>query len=91
MGRNTGIQYKQIKTTHLYIQNILKKPGIVKSGDFLDCIDKDLPQGVWSVRFNDANTIAYVANNFWNGYHFYTVVAEGEFGGVYFGNGTTGS
>jgi radial spoke head protein 9 len=66
---------------------LLKKPGIVKSGDFLDCIDKDLPNGVWSVRYDDSNTIAYVANNFWSGYHFYSVVGEGEYGGTYFGNG----
>lgn len=66
---------------------LLKKPGIIKSGDFLDCIDKDLPNGVWSIRYNESNTIAYVANNYWNGYHFYSVVGEGEYGGVYFGNG----
>jgi len=66
---------------------LLKKPGIIKSGDFLDCIDKDLPAGVWSVRYDDSNRIAYVANNYWSGYNFYSVVGEGEFGGCYFGNG----
>ncbi len=66
---------------------LLKKPGIVKSGDFLDCIDKDLPNGVWSVRYDDSNTIAYVSNNFWNGYTSYCVVGDGEYGGAYFGNG----
>lgn len=25
---------------------LLKRPGIVKSGDFLDCIDKDYPKGL---------------------------------------------
>lgn len=66
---------------------LLKKPGIIKSGDFLDCIDKDLPVGVWSVRYDDSNRIAYVANNYWNGYNFYSVVGDGEYGGCYFGNG----
>jgi len=66
---------------------LLKKPGIIKSGDFLDCIEKDLPAGVWSVRYDDSNRIAYVANNYWSGYNFYSVVGEGEYGGCYFGNG----
>ena len=66
---------------------LLKKPGIIKSGDFLDCIDKDLPEGVWSVRYDDSNTISYVSNLYWNGYHFYSIVNDSEFGGCYFGNG----
>lgn len=66
---------------------LLKKPGIIKSGDFLDCIDKDLPNGVWSVKMDRSNTLSYVSNMYWPGYHFYTVVGSAEYGGCYFGNG----
>jgi len=30
---------------------LLKRPGIVKSDDFLDCIDKDEPKGTFHARF----------------------------------------
>lgn len=66
---------------------LLKKPGIIKSGDFLDCIDKDAPKGVWSVGIDNTGTMSYVRNMFWSGYSFYTAIDSSEFGGVYFGNG----
>jgi radial spoke head protein 9 len=66
---------------------LLKKPGIVKSGDFLDCIDKDLPSGIWTIKFDKSNTLSLIANLYWPGYFFYTVIGQPEFGGCYFGNG----
>lgn len=64
-----------------------KKPGIIKSGDFLDCIDKDMPSGIWSVQHDTSGTMSYVRNLFWSGYTFYTAINSSEYGGVYFGNG----
>jgi radial spoke head protein 9 len=66
---------------------LLKKPGIIKSGDFLDCIDKDLPKNVWSIKYDRTNTQVYVSNMYWPGYHFYSVIKSSEYGGAYFGNG----
>ena len=66
---------------------LLKKPGIIKSGDFLDCIDKDAPNGIWSVNMDNTGMVSVVRNMFWSGYSFYTVVNSPEYGGVYFGNG----
>jgi len=66
---------------------LLKKPGIVKSGDFLDCIDQDTPAGMWVVTHNSAGTVAFVRNLYWEGYGFYSVLGSAEYGGAYFGNG----
>jgi hypothetical protein len=33
------------KPESLQSQALLKRPGIIKSGDFMDCIDKDYPAG----------------------------------------------
>ena len=66
---------------------LLKKPGIIKSGDFLDCIDKDAPTGIWSVDIDNTGTTSIVRNMFWSGYSFYAVINSSEYGGVYFGNG----
>lgn len=33
---------------------LLKRPGIVKSDDFLDCIDKDEPKGTLHARLSNA-------------------------------------
>ncbi len=51
----TGLSYQTAIETRAYMHYrrpeslqglaLLKKPGIIKSGDFLDCIDKDLPAG----------------------------------------------
>jgi len=66
---------------------MLKRPGIIKSGDFLDCIAKDVPGEVWVVSPNSAGTQAYVRNMYWEGYGFYTVCNSGEYGAAYFGIG----
>lgn len=31
----------------LQAKALMKRPGVIKSGDFLDCIDKDFPQGIF--------------------------------------------
>jgi len=66
---------------------LLKKPGIIKSGDFMDCIDKDMPQGIWSVSLNDSGTVSSVRSHYWEGYGFYSIINSSEYGGVYFGIG----
>lgn len=64
----------------------MKKPGIIKS-DFLDAITKDQPTEMWSVSQNNAGSVAYVRNFYWEGYNFYAVLGSLEYGGVYYGNG----
>lgn len=66
---------------------LLKRPGIIKSGDFLDCINKDRPDGMWTISYNSAGTQAFVRNIYWEGYAFYSVLTTPEYGGCYFGNG----
>lgn len=66
---------------------MMKRPGIIKSGDFLDCISKDSPKEMWSIQYNSLNTMAYVRNLFWDGYSFYSVINTPEYGGAYFGTG----
>jgi len=66
---------------------LLKRPGIVKTDDFLDCIDKDAPKEIWSITHDSAGLTAYVRNLYWEGYSFYTILKTNEHGGVYFGTG----
>jgi len=66
---------------------LLKKPGIIKSSDFLDCINKDLPSEMWTISQDNAGSIGYVRNHFWDGYCFYNVLNSSEYGGAYFGLG----
>jgi len=65
----------------------LKKPGIIKSGDFLDSITKDIPQQIWTISHDNSGTIAYVRNHYWDGYCYYNVIDCPEYGGAYFGIG----
>jgi len=66
----------------------MKRPGIVRSGDFLDCIDKtDVPKEMWSIAHDASGTMASVRNLFWEGYFFYCVLNTSEFGSAYFGTG----
>lgn len=71
----------------LQAQALLRKPGIVKSSDFLDCINKDTPTEMWSIAHDTSGTIASVRNHYWDGYTFYSVLQTNEYGGAYFGNG----
>lgn len=66
---------------------LLRKPGLIKSGDFMDCIDKDAPVGIWTISHNSSGTVASVRSLYWEGYGFYSVINAPEYGGVYFGNG----
>jgi radial spoke head protein 9 len=66
---------------------LLKRPGIIKSGDFLDCINKDVPKEMWTIQHNSAGTMSFVRNIYWEGYSFYTVLNTNEYGGAYFGMG----
>ena len=66
---------------------ILKKPGFVKSTDFLDSISKDRPAQIWNISLNSAGTTSIVKNLYWEGYTFFASVGSSEFGGAYFGSG----
>ena len=66
---------------------MMKKPGIIKSGDFLDMIAKDTPSQMWNISLGAGGDVAHVRNLYWEGYSFYTKVGSGEYGGAYFGIG----
>jgi len=66
---------------------LLKRPGIIKTDDFLDCIDKDLPVEMWAVSHDSSGSTAYVRNLYWDGFGFYSVLKSNEYGSAYFGNG----
>lgn len=65
----------------------LKKPGIIKSGEFLDSITKDFPAEMWTISHDSSGQLACIRNLFWEGYYFYNVVNSPEYGGAYFGHG----
>mmetsp|Transcript_19691 Transcript_19691/g.19791 ORF Transcript_19691/g.19791 Transcript_19691/m.19791 type:complete len:275 (-) Transcript_19691:95-919(-) len=65
----------------------LKKAGIIKSGEFLDSITKDIPSEMWTISQDNSGTMAYIRNLYWEGYYFYNVVGSNEYGGAYFGLG----
>lgn len=66
---------------------LLKRPGIVKTDDFLDCIDKDTPKEMWSITHDNAALTVFVRNLYWDGFGFYAMLKSNEYGCVYFGNG----
>ena len=66
---------------------LLNRPGIIKTSDFLDCIDKDQPKQMWTIVHDNATSAVFVRNLFWDGYGFYAVLQSTEYGGVYFGTG----
>lgn len=67
--------------------SLLKRPGIIKTDDFLDCIDKDEPSEMWSVSHDNAAANVYVRNLYWEGFGFYARLQTEDYGCVYFGNG----
>ena len=64
-----GLSYQTASETRAYqhlrhpksLQGLalLKKPGIVKSGDFLDCIDQDKPTGKFASSINNRHYQSY--------------------------------
>lgn len=66
---------------------MMKKPGIIKSGDFLDQVAKDTPTQMWNFALSGSGETAHVRNLYWDGYSFYSVVDTAEYGGAYFGIG----
>jgi hypothetical protein len=72
---------------NLQSQALLKRPGIIKTDDFLDCIDKDAPAEIWAISHDNAATLVNVRNIYWEGYGFYAVLKDSEYGSAYFGTG----
>jgi len=66
---------------------MMKKPGIIKSGDFMDMIVKDKPTQMWNISISPQGETAFVKNMYWDGYSFYSVLGSSEYGGAYFGIG----
>ena len=93
----TGLSYQSCCEARSYFHmrrpenpqavSMMKKAGIVKSGDFLDPITKDKPTQMWTFGMSASGEVAHVRNMYWDGYSFYSVVDSTEFGGCYFGIG----
>eukprot|EP01041_Mallomonas_annulata_P010733 gene10733-22422_t len=93
----TGLSYQTAAETRSYYHfrrpenpqavAMMKKNGIIKSGDFLDSITKDIPTEMWTVSHDNSGTMAFVRNLYWEGYYFYSVINSAEYGGAYFGLG----
>jgi radial spoke head protein 9 len=66
---------------------LLRRPGIIKTDDFLDCIDKDAPSEMWAISHDNSAQTVFVRNLFWEGYGFYAILKDAEYGGAYFGTG----
>jgi len=68
-------------------QALLRRPGIIKTDDFLDCIDKDAPKEMWAISHDNSATMVTVRNLYWEGFGFYAILKETEYGCAYFGSG----
>lgn len=66
---------------------LLKRPGILKTDEFLDCVDKDTPKEMWVITHDNAALNVLVRNLYWEGFGFYAILKGSEYGSVYFGNG----
>lgn len=66
---------------------LLKRPGIVKTDDFLDCIDKDTPSEMWAITHDTQAMHVFVRNLYWEGYGFFAQLRSPVYGGAYFGTG----
>lgn len=96
-GNNQGLGYETSLEARAYLHMrrpenpqgiaLMRRPGIVKTDDFMDCIDRDMPKEMWSFSHDNAGMTAFVRNLYWDGYTFYTVVRNNEYGGAYFGTG----
>jgi len=93
----SGLSFQSCTEARSYFHNrkpenpqavaMMKKPGIIKSGDFLDMIIKDKPSTMWAISTDCQGTLSHVRNLYWDGYSFYTVIGAPECGGAYFGIG----
>jgi len=72
---------------NIQAQALLKRPGIIKNDDFLDCIDKDSPKEMWCISHDRSGSRVFIRNLYWSGYGFYATLKSSDFGGAYFGNG----
>ncbi|KAH8045834.1 hypothetical protein JL722_13990 [Aureococcus anophagefferens] len=68
-------------------QKALEKPGVVRSGDFLDPIADDVPAGTFSLYYDPSNTMAIIRSFYWPGAYFYHQIGTGNYGSVYMGDG----
>eukprot|EP00981_Chlorochromonas_danica_P003953 scaffold748_cov176-Ochromonas_danica.AAC.7 len=92
-----GLSYDTSKSLRAYMHMrypenlqgvaLLKRPGIIKTDDFLDCVDKDTPKEMWVITHDNPGLIVFMRNIFWEGFGFYSILRSAEFGNVYFGNG----
>lgn len=65
----------------------IEKPGIVRAADFLDPIVEDLPNGVWSLTYDNSSTMSLLRSFYWPGFFFFHSLESSEYGSVYFGTG----
>ena len=64
---------------------------MILNSNFLDNLESDLPQGVWSLQLDHQLKNVNVRNLFWPGYYAFHRLNSGVFGSVYIGDGIKNS
>lgn len=77
--------------TKLVRKSVLAQQKLVKSTDFLDAVDEDCPNGIWSLQLSANKQTATLRSLLWPGYFFYHHVNTSVYGGAYFGDGRKNS
>lgn len=63
------------------------RPGLVGPAAFLDPLEADRPDGVWSLTYDAANTTVFLRSFYWPGYCFFHEISTRNYGGMYIGAG----
>jgi radial spoke head protein 9 len=65
----------------------LEQPSAPFDTNFLESIDSDLPKGCWNFQEDMQRETVLGRSLLWPGYHFYHLMGQNKFGGVYIGDG----
>nr|CAD7398864.1 unnamed protein product [Timema cristinae] len=90
----TALEGRQLKSyLHLrkpqekWVTNLLTRLNYNYALDFLDSIDKDIPEGCWSLQSEMSGLLALLRSSTWPGMTFYHRLLTPEHGYLYIGNG----
>nr|CAD7424659.1 unnamed protein product [Timema monikensis] len=90
----TALEGRQLKSyLHLrkpqekWVTNLLTRLNYNYALDFLDSVDKDIPEGCWSLQSEMSGLLALLRSSTWPGMTFYHRLLTPEHGYLYIGNG----
>ncbi|CAG2057819.1 unnamed protein product [Timema podura] len=90
----TVLEGRQLKSyLHLrkpqekWVTNLLNRLDYNYALDFLDSVDKDIPEGCWSLQSETSGLLAILRSSTWPGMTFYHRLLTPEHGYLYIGNG----